>query len=124
MRQMGSPYGHQLMPYPPAGAMPMYAPPPPNMQGASPQNRPPGMMMSPGSVQAQPAHHHPMYATSPVLMHAVPSMPPHNSGYGAPAPQAQGRGPQARGMYDGMPGFAGPQPPNGYAPNSYARTQW
>lgn len=135
MRTVASPYGPQLMPYPPPGAMPIYAPPPPGMQSNGPpqpnnvQHRPPGMpMMSPVPPQAQPAHH-PMYATSPVMMPAMPHMPPPGTPYSGPV--TQGRAPeQSRGAYNGMmqqsPSF-GPQPgpPSTYAvPPNYVRTPW
>lgn len=138
MRPMASPYGAQLMPYPPAGAMPMYAPPPPGMQGTPPHangvhGRPPGVMMSPHPPQAQAAH--PMYMTSPVLVHAMPGMHQHHPpGQPYSGPAAQGRPPAPpRGSYDGAPGMMQPppppfgsQPPSAYPvpPNSYVRTAW
>lgn len=132
MRPMPSPYGPQLMPYPTAQ---MYAPPPMNMQGNAPaqangaQGRPPGMMMSPVAGQAQMA----MYATSPVLMPAMPAMQGMPGGGYPGASAANGRGQQPqRGHYENVPGMMPPgsyaaQPPPAYStapPNSYVRSGW
>ena len=139
MRPMASPYGHQLMPYPPAGSIPMYMPPPPT-GGAPPHHpngthgRPPTVMMSPVPPQAQAAPHH-MYATSPVMMpaHAIPGMPPPGTPYSGPATQGRAPAPPQRGAYDSVQGMMQPsasfgsQAPAAYPyplPNSYARTPW
>ena len=130
MRPMASPYGPQLMPYPPG--TPIYTAPPPNMQGApgSQPNgvptRPPGMVMSPVAAQAQA--NMPMYASSPVLMPAVPAMP--GAGYHTPAGRGQ---PPPRGAYDNRPHMVqhpasfGHQPHSAYstgAPNNFLRSGW
>ncbi|KAF7789230.1 hypothetical protein EIP86_000171 [Pleurotus ostreatoroseus] len=135
MRPMASPYGPQLMPYPPTAQM--YAPPM-NMQSGNPaqpnggQARPPGILMSPVAGQAQPSM--PMYATSPVLMPAMPAMQGmHGPGAYPGTGTMNGRGQQPqRGPYEnaqGMmpPGSYGAQPPPAYStapPNSYVRSGW
>lgn len=133
MRPMTSPYAPQLMPYSHAGAM-YHAPP--NMQGhtlspsPSMQGRSGNVMMTPSTSQAQVAHPPPMYATSPVVMHALPAM--HGPGSNYPG-SAQGRGgPPPRGPYDNAQGMVqqspsfGPQQPAGYSvpPNMFARSTW
>ncbi|KAI0702462.1 hypothetical protein BC835DRAFT_1428973 [Cytidiella melzeri] len=101
MRPMASPYGAQLMPYPHTGAM--Y--PPHNMQGPgipqspSIQGRPANVMLTPTGSQGQPGLH-PMYASSPVMMQAIPasmSAPTHS--YPGSA-QSRGPPPPHRGAYD------------------------
>ena len=132
MRPMGSPYGAQLMPYPPAGAM--YAPPP-NMQGpgipTSPNipGRPPAnVMLAPSGTQGQPSPY-PMYGASPVMMHAMAAP---TQGYPGPAQQ---RGPPPRGAYDPQQVPAGMQPSSSFVPpqspaypnvqpNMYVRQTW
>ncbi|KIP11440.1 hypothetical protein PHLGIDRAFT_124843 [Phlebiopsis gigantea 11061_1 CR5-6] len=140
---MRSPYGPQLMPYPPPGVMPMYphhhhhphppppgGPPPPHhhhpngMHGRPP---PPPGMMSPVPPQAQA-----MYATSPVMMpaHAIPGMLPPGTPYSGPG--GRPLPPHQRGAYDGTPGMMqqsasfGSQPASAYPfpSTSYPRTPW
>ena len=72
-----SPYPAQLVPYPSPGGQPMYMPPPPHNMQTQQQNgtqsRGRGMhstMMSPVISHAVPHPGVPMYAGSPVLMHA------------------------------------------------------
>lgn len=116
-------YGHQLMPYhhPPPGGM--YAPPH-GMQGSIPQpangiqNRPPNGMplMSPVMASSHAHPHngpHPVYAQSPILMHAPAAG--HPVGHAYPNANQAPRG-QMRGAYDHAPGMmqyspAGPHPP-------------
>jgi hypothetical protein len=133
VRSMASPYGPQLVPYSPAGAM---YPPPPNMQGPgfppspSIQGRPANVMLTPSGSQGQPGHH-PMYATSPVMMHAMPA--PAQSYPGSA--QSRGPHPPPRGPYDphhvpgGMqpsPSFVPPQSPaySHVQPNMFVRPPW
>jgi hypothetical protein len=131
MRPVTSPYGPQLMPYSTAGAVHMYPPLPPNMRGsASPHansihGRPPMLpMMSPVPPQAQAAHL-PMYATSPVMVHAMPGMPPPGTSYSGSTTQGRGPGHAVPNMIPQSPSF-GPQHPSAYPvqPSSYARTPW
>ncbi|GBE78105.1 predicted protein [Sparassis crispa] len=120
MRPLTSPYPAQLLPYPsPGGALPVYAPPPQNMQNGLPQqvngmqNRTNGLTMMSPVMQAQP-----MYAGSPVLM---PALPP-GAYPGVPANR-----PQLRGGFDHAPGVpvlssSVAHPPPSYAP--YPRPTW
>lgn len=132
MRPMASPYGHQLMPYPHAGAM-YHAQH--NMshamsQSTGVQGRPGNVMMTPQASQAQPGHPPPMYATSPVVMHAMPAMPGPGTNYPGSA-QTRGQ-PHPRGPYDNVPGMVqqspsfGPQQSPGYSvpPNMFVRSAW
>ncbi|KAI0343950.1 hypothetical protein BDW22DRAFT_1355185 [Trametopsis cervina] len=131
MRPMASPYGAQLMPYPSAGQM---YPHPPNMQGHAMPSSPgvQGRMLSPSGTQSQLGQH-PMYATSPVMMHAMPAMSAPNQSYPG---SAQPRGPPPpRGMYDHhmsgtMQSSASYVPPQSPAypsvqpPNMFVRPTW
>ncbi|KAH9890956.1 hypothetical protein C8Q73DRAFT_734645 [Cubamyces lactineus] len=126
-----SPYPAHVMPYPPGGAVPMYAAPMP-MQNQPPQNgaqgRPPSMaMMSP----AMPPAMSPMYAGSPVLVPAAPVMTP-GQGYPLQSPASRAPGPMRPYEQSSMNGthmHPSPmrQPPqNGYhpVPSNYARLPW
>ncbi|KAH9947689.1 hypothetical protein B0H21DRAFT_691534 [Amylocystis lapponica] len=139
MRPVPSPYPAQLMSYPsPGGAMPMYGPPPPNMQGA-PSQQPNGVpgrsanmpMMSPVMQPAHPSH--PMYANSPVLMHSHAMLPLLPGGYPGAAQANRG---QLRNGYEhtnaASPSMSHPHPhppqhppyPAGPPSNTFSRPTW
>lgn len=141
-----SPYNPQLLPYPPAGApSSMYAVPtsqpgaqnPPGhyVNGAHPRMA----LVSPVMAPATTVHHMPMYAASPILVHA----PPHSGTPPAqtyPAAVGMGRGvmPVRNNSYDNRqslpvmqqqapPGVRFPNHNPGYThvpPTSFVRPTW
>jgi serine/arginine repetitive matrix protein 2 len=84
MRPLASPYPAQLMPYPSSSAAAVYGPPA-NMQTPPPQNsqsRGRGMpLMSPVMSHAASHSNVPLYAGSPVLVHASVMQVPQNHAY-------------------------------------------
>ncbi|TFK41350.1 hypothetical protein BDQ12DRAFT_436340 [Crucibulum laeve] len=111
MRPMPSPYPAQLMSYPSPGT-PMYGlPPPGNIQ---PNHQPNSVQANRGRgiPVMNPVMQHagsPMYAGSPVLMHAPVMQVPQNHGY-MPMPAGRGQG-QVR-------------PENGQMASPYTRPTW
>ncbi|KAJ7597636.1 hypothetical protein C8J56DRAFT_851966 [Mycena floridula] len=118
MRPMPSPYPGHLLPYPSPGSQPMYMPQlAPNMQNGQQNgtpNRGRGMnsaaMMSPLNAHAGPV---PMYASSPVLMHAGRVQPVRNDSHPGQQQQQQ-------------PSNQHSQPYNGalQQSNSFGRPAW
>ena len=138
MRAMPPPpsYPQQLFPYPThGGAVPVYAPPPPNIQaGHLPQpngiqGRASNMSMMSPVMQTTHANHPAIYSSSPVLMHSPAILPaPANHGYhSVPQNRPHVRAFEHSPAMPGIPPINHPQPQSGpYAvtPTTYSRPAW